>query len=136
MSELSQRVHDLVSEPDVAFGSDKKRLGRPRPREYSGLIVDVVVNPGDARRARSGIGQILRHRGNFPEQVMREFAEIWRGRDKLVYSRTLEAVSSARTTLAREFNPDQIRELKAEDEDLVIGRPRWLNAKSHPPVLR
>lgn len=56
-------------------------------------------------------------------EVMREFAEIWKGRDKLVYSRTLEAVSSARTTLEREFNPDQIRELKAGDEDLVIGGP-------------
>ncbi|MGK2877420.1 MAG: dihydrofolate reductase family protein [Solirubrobacterales bacterium] len=56
-------------------------------------------------------------------EVMREFAEIWRGRDKLVYSRSLEAVSSARTTLEREFNPDQIRALKAGDEDLVIGGP-------------
>lgn len=56
-------------------------------------------------------------------EVMREFAEIWRGRDKLVYSRTLEGVSTARTTLEREFNPDQIRQLKAGDEDLVIGGP-------------
>lgn len=30
-----------------------------------------------------------------------------------VYSRTLEAVSSARTTLEREFDPNEIRELKA-----------------------
>ena len=56
-------------------------------------------------------------------EVMREFAELWRGRDKLVYSRTLEAVSSERTTLEREFSPDRIRQLKAEDEDLLIGGP-------------
>jgi dihydrofolate reductase len=53
--------------------------------------------------------------------VMREFKEIWRDRDKLVYSRTLEDVSTARTTLEREFNPNQIRELKSGDADLVIG---------------
>lgn len=56
-------------------------------------------------------------------EVVREFAEIWKGRDKLVYSRTLEAVSTPRTTLEREFNPDQIRQLKAGGDDLVIGGP-------------
>lgn len=53
--------------------------------------------------------------------VMQEFAEIWKGRDKLVYSRTLESVSTPRTTLEREFNPEQIRDLKAGTDDLVIG---------------
>ncbi len=54
-------------------------------------------------------------------EVMQEFAEIWKGRDKLVYSRTLDAVSTPRTTLEREFSPDQIRELKSGPDDLVIG---------------
>lgn len=56
-------------------------------------------------------------------EVVREFAEIWQGRDKLVFSRTLEAISTPRTTLEREFNPDQIRELKTGSDDLVIGGP-------------
>ncbi len=60
--------------------------------------------------------------------VIREFAEIWRSRDKFVYSRTLETVTSTRTTLEREFNPDQIRELKAGDEDLLIGGPNLATA--------
>ncbi|MFT4048216.1 MAG: dihydrofolate reductase family protein [Solirubrobacterales bacterium] len=56
-------------------------------------------------------------------EVMREFAEIWLGRDKLVYSKSLESVSTARTTLEREFNPDQIRDLKSGADDIVIGGP-------------
>lgn len=60
--------------------------------------------------------------------VTREFGELWRDRDKLVYSRTLDAVSSARTTLEREFNPDKIREMKAGDDDLVIGGPNIASA--------
>lgn len=40
-----------------------------------------------------------------------------------VYSRTLEAVSSARTALEREFDPNKIRELKAGDESLALGGP-------------
>lgn len=56
-----------------------------------------------------------------PEPV-RDFAELWKDTDKIVYSRTLEDVSSARTTLEREFDPEHIRQLKAaSDSDLLIG---------------
>ena len=41
--------------------------------------------------------------------VERDFAEIWRAADKVVYSRTLEEVSSARTRIEREFDPDAVR---------------------------
>jgi hypothetical protein len=37
--------------------------------------------------------------------LMREFAEIWQAADKIVYSKTLEAVSTARTRIEREFDP-------------------------------
>jgi dihydrofolate reductase len=56
-----------------------------------------------------------------PEYV-RDFAEIWQATDKIVYTRTLGAVSSARTRIEREFNPDAVRELKAStDGDLSVG---------------
>jgi dihydrofolate reductase len=47
------------------------------------------------------------------EGYVRKFAEMWRDADKVVYSRTLESVSSARTTLERDFDPDAVRRLKA-----------------------
>ncbi len=59
-----------------------------------------------------------------PDQpsVMRDFAAIWRAADKIVYSRTLGAVVSARTRIERDFDPDAIRQLKASaDRDLAIG---------------
>ena len=56
--------------------------------------------------------------------LMRDFAEIWRSADKVVYSRTLEAASSARTRIEREFDPEAVRRMKAESEsDLSIGGP-------------
>ena len=56
--------------------------------------------------------------------VMRDFAEIWHGADKIVYSRTLEAVSSARTRIEREFDPEAVRQMKAEaDSDISVGGP-------------
>ena len=59
-----------------------------------------------------------------PDPVMRDFAEIWRAGDKVVYSRTLDDVSTARTRLEREFEPDAVRAMKAAaDRDVLIGGP-------------
>jgi dihydrofolate reductase len=56
--------------------------------------------------------------------VMRDFAEIWRAADKIVYSRTLAKVSSARTRIERHFDPGAVREMKASaDRDLSVGGP-------------
>lgn len=56
--------------------------------------------------------------------VGRDFAEIWRAADKVVYSSTLDAVSTARTRLETAFDPDAVRQMKASAErDLSIGGP-------------
>jgi dihydrofolate reductase len=53
-----------------------------------------------------------------------DFAKIWQAAEKIVYSRTLETVSSARTRIEREFDPEVARELKARSErDLLVGGP-------------
>jgi hypothetical protein len=41
----------------------------------------------------------------------REFAEIWQSADKLVYSRTLQAASTTRTRIERDFDPEAVRHL-------------------------
>jgi dihydrofolate reductase len=51
-----------------------------------------------------------------------DFAAIWQTADKIVYSRTLEAASSARTRIERNFDPDAVRELKASSgPDIGVG---------------
>jgi dihydrofolate reductase len=55
---------------------------------------------------------------------MLDFARIWQAADKVVYSRTLEAVSSARTRIERDFDPEAIRRLKASATgDLTVAGP-------------
>jgi dihydrofolate reductase len=57
-------------------------------------------------------------------EVMRDYAGIWRAADKVVYSRTLTGVSTARTRLERDFDPEAVRVLKEEAvRDLGIGGP-------------
>ncbi len=60
--------------------------------------------------------------GGAPEH--RDFAQQWRAAEKVVYSTTLEAVSTARTRLERTFAPSQVRELvDASAADVSIGGP-------------
>jgi dihydrofolate reductase len=55
---------------------------------------------------------------------VRDYAEIWRAADKIVYSKTLETVSSARTRIERGFDHEAVRKLKAAAErDLSVGGP-------------
>jgi len=54
--------------------------------------------------------------------VVREYATIWREADKVVYSTTLDEVSTARTRIEREFEPARVHQLKeASESDLSIG---------------
>lgn len=55
-------------------------------------------------------------------KVMQQFSQIWQSADKVVYSRTLEGVSSDKTRIEREFNPDTIRQLKKSfSTDITIS---------------
>jgi dihydrofolate reductase len=52
--------------------------------------------------------------------VTDDFAKIWQAAEKIVYSSTLQEVSSARTRIERTFDPDAVRDMKASS-DLMIG---------------
>jgi dihydrofolate reductase len=55
---------------------------------------------------------------------IRDFAEIWRATDKIVYSATLETVSSTRTRIERAVDPEAIRQMKeSAGRDLSVGGP-------------
>jgi dihydrofolate reductase len=56
--------------------------------------------------------------------VIREYAELWQAADKIVYSKTLAAVSSSRTRIERDFDAEAIREMKSRAaRDLSVGGP-------------
>jgi dihydrofolate reductase len=54
--------------------------------------------------------------------VYQDYAQIWRAAEKIVYSRTLQSVSSERTRIEREFDPVAIKRLKENSRsDIAIG---------------
>jgi dihydrofolate reductase len=55
---------------------------------------------------------------------MQDYAQKWRAADKIVYSKTLETASSARTRIERDFDPKAVLRMKAQAErDISVGGP-------------
>ncbi|MGH9081617.1 MAG: dihydrofolate reductase family protein [Acidimicrobiales bacterium] len=55
---------------------------------------------------------------------VRDFAELWQAADKIVYSKSLDTVSSAKTRLEREFDPKVILAMKStQQRDMSVGGP-------------
>jgi dihydrofolate reductase len=101
------------AEPDEevhTFGNDLERpigtylYGR---RMYEVMVAWETMDTGDDQPA-----------------FIRDYTEIWKAADKIVYSSTLETVSSSRTRIERAFDPEAVLQMKASaDRDLTIGGP-------------
>jgi dihydrofolate reductase len=54
--------------------------------------------------------------------LMLDFARIWQEASKVVYSRSLETVATARTRIERTFDPEAVRQMKTRaDRDITVG---------------
>jgi dihydrofolate reductase len=54
----------------------------------------------------------------------RDYADVWRAADKIVYSGTLETAITDRTRIERSFDPEVVRRMKETAErDMSVGGP-------------
>ena len=98
-SEPSEEVHTFVNDLERSVGT--YLIGR---RLYNVMVVWETIDD--------------------PHPIMQNYARIWRAADKIVFSRSLETVSSERTRIERNFDPEAIRALKTSAErDIGIGGP-------------
>jgi dihydrofolate reductase len=68
------------------------------------------------------VWETMDHPGN--SDAARDFARVWQAADKIVFSRTLDGVSTARTRLVRDLDPDAVRALKATAQRAItVGGP-------------
>jgi dihydrofolate reductase len=62
--------------------------------------------------------------GNGEQSAGQEYAKIWQAADKIIYSKSLEQVSTARTRIERECDPQAIQRMKADaTRDISVGGP-------------
>jgi dihydrofolate reductase len=99
-AEPDQDVHAFLNEAERPVGT--YLYGR---RMYETMVYWETVPAGPGQSAPG-----------------RDYAQIWRAADKIVYSRTLQAPASARTRIERDFEPAAVSALKeSSDRDITVG---------------
>ena len=97
-----EEVHAFINDNERSVGT--YLYGR---RMYETMLYWETASTGDDQSAAA-----------------RDYARIWQAADKVVYSSTLDAVSSARTRLERAFDPDTVRRLKETSlRHVTVGGP-------------
>jgi dihydrofolate reductase len=126
---MSELVYAAIQSLDGYVADERGEFGWAFPGEEVHAFVNELTRPLGThllgRRMYEGL-EVWDRPDELPgtSAAVREFAAIWAGTDKMVYSRTLDSVSTKRTRLEREFDPEAVRALKESSErDLAIGGP-------------
>jgi dihydrofolate reductase len=123
---VAKLIYSAITSLDGYVADEDGNFGWAEPDEEVHTFVNDVERP---------VGTYLYGRRMYETMVywetaqldapyLRDYADIWRAADKIVYSKTLDAVSSARTRIERDFDPETVRQLKASAErDVSVGGP-------------
>ena len=126
---MARLIYSAIASLDGYIEDEDGKFGWAEPDEEVHAFVNELARPVGTylygrRMYETMIGWETDTSLADQSRVMRDFAEIWQAADKIVYSRTLEAVSTARTRIERDLDPDAVRELKsAAARDLAVGGP-------------
>jgi dihydrofolate reductase len=126
---MAKLTYTNISSLDGFVADDGGKFDWAKPDEEVHAFVNDIERPAGTHLYGRRLYEVLVAWETMDQQpgqppFVLDFAKIWQAADKIVYSRTLETVSSARTRIEREFDPDVVREFKATSErDLLIGGP-------------
>jgi dihydrofolate reductase len=126
---VARLVYAPIASMDGFVADDADRFDWAAPDDEVHAFVNELMRPVGThlygRRMYDVLG-VWETFGDAPDDppAVRDFAAIWRAADKVVYSRTLTSVGTARTRLEHDFDPAAVRDLKAStDRDLTVGGP-------------
>jgi dihydrofolate reductase len=119
---MARLIYSAISSLDGYIEDADGKFDWAEPDEEVHAFVNDLVRP---------VGTYLLGRRMYETLVfwesppdLQDFAEIWQTAEKIVYSRTLQTASSARTRIEREFDPEAVRQMKATgDRDLTVAGP-------------
>jgi dihydrofolate reductase len=124
---MARLIYSAITSLDGYVADEQGRFDWSTPDEEVHSFVNDLERPIGTHLYGRRMYEVLvawETMDNRSEPVIRDYAEIWRAADKIVYSRTLENVSSARTRIERNFDPESVRQMKAQTErDIAIGGP-------------
>src|SRR4051794_35042452 len=125
---MAKLVYSSIASLDGYVADERGEFGWARPdEEVHRFVNDLEREVGTylyGRRMYEVLVVWETMGGEDAPPVIRDYADLWRDADKVVYSRTLEAPASARTRIERSFDPEAVRRMKEEaDRPLSVGGP-------------
>ena len=126
---MAKLIYSVIQSLDGYIEDAEGRFDWAAPDEEMHRFVNDLERPVGTHLYGRRMYETMRYWENahtVPGQpaFMVEFAEIWQAADKIVYSRTLNTVASARTRIQPEFNLETVRRMKATaSSDIVVGGP-------------
>jgi dihydrofolate reductase len=126
---MAKLIYTAMTSLDGYVNDEHGNFDWAAPDEEVHAFVNDLERPAGTYLYGRGMYDVMRpwetlHEAPDVPAVVLDYARLWQGADKVVFSRTLEQVTTARTRLEREFDPDAIRRMKAEsDRDISIGGP-------------
>ena len=125
---MAKLIYSVITSLDGYVADEEGNFDWAEPDEEVHTFVNDLERPVGTYLYGRGMYEVMRAwetMGLADEPpFIQDFAEIWRAADKIVYSRTLETLSTARTRIERDFDPEAVRQLKAGAEgDISVGGP-------------
>jgi dihydrofolate reductase len=123
---MGKLIYSALASLDGYVADEGGRFDWAEPDEEVHAFVNDLARPVGTHLYGRRMYEVLVAWETVTDQTpyIRDFAEIWRAADKVVYSRTLAAPSSARTRIERDFDPEAVRRMKAAaGRDLTVGGP-------------
>jgi dihydrofolate reductase len=124
---MARLIYSALASLDGYVADEDGKWDWARPDEEVHSFVNDLERPVGTHLYGRRMYEVLAYWERPPADMpayIQDYAAIWQAADKVVYSRTLEIVSTARTRIEREFDPEAVRRMKAElDRDIAIGGP-------------
>jgi dihydrofolate reductase len=124
---VARLIYSAIASLDGYIEDKQGRIDWGAPDEEVHAFVNDLERPAGTYLYGRRMYETMRYwetegGGADDSAVSREFAELWRAADKIVYSRTLQATSSARTRIERDFDVAAIARLRdTADRDISVG---------------
>ena len=126
---MAKLIYSTISAIDGYVADAEGNFDWSAPDEEVHRFVNDLERPIGTYLCGRGMYEVMRYwetapAGNGEPSAGQEYAQIWNAADKIVYSKSLEQVSTANTRLEREFDPQAIREMKAAaTRNISLGGP-------------
>ena len=126
---MAKLIYSTQSSLDGYINDDQGKFDWAAPDEEVHTFFNELERPVGTYLYGRRMYEVMRYwqdpdKQEVPADHIRDYAEIWQGADKVVYSRTLDSAPTPRTRIESEFDPTAVREMKdSADADLSVGGP-------------